>query len=680
MTVRNFGDFRIRLTLLLGGLSLVFGAASTWYADRYASQRMTEARGQTLQEITQAIAVAVETNLAEREREIVLLSKAPSIRQADFTNPAIRTFLDQAKSSYRHYAWMGIAEPGGRVEVAAGRLLEGESVAKRPWFIAGQKAPFVGDVHGAVLLASKLPASSSKEPLRLIDFAAPVFDQAGAFKGVLAAHASWNWVTEVIAMALPASAAQDGIEAFVVSSKGEVLYPFAAIDRVAVPDVLQGGKALLITPWGAEDYLVSSTAVRPVNEHELGWRVVVRQPVPSALASITDLHRHLFGLGLLMAAVFVFISYHLAGRFSRPLGDLARAARRVEQGDGPGVFAAPGGSNEIRDLSRSLRGMTDTLIAQRKALEDANLELERKVEERTSELRQQKVLNESIVHASSNGLLLYEADGRCVLANQAAAEIVGAGIEALLEQNFHEIPGWKGNGLHEGAVEAIAGKASQCLVSTQSSFGKAVDCLATLVPLQHDDKPMVLVLLKDVSELVEANRQLERLARRDALTGVHNRLAANEKLRGEFLRMKRTGNAYCVLLMDIDHFKRVNDCFGHETGDVVLKQVAGLLQDSARISDFVARFGGEEFLVVLPDTPLEGAKVVAEKIRAGVAGAEFPMVGRVTLSIGVASSASADMNEDEAVRRADGALYQAKGAGRNRVVVTSREELTQSRS
>ncbi|KAB2963070.1 diguanylate cyclase [Zoogloea sp.] len=668
MTVRTFGGFRTRLTLLLGGLSLVFGAVSTWYVDRYASERMTAARGQTLQEVTQAIAVAVETNLAEREREIVLLSKAPSIRQADFDNPAIRTFLDQVKSSYRHYAWMGIADAGGVVAVAAGRLLEGESVAPRPWFIAGQKAPFVGDVHGAVLLASKLPASSSREPLRLIDFAAPIVDQAGALKGVLAAHASWNWVTEVIAMALPASAAQDGIEAFVVSGKGEVLYPFAAIDHVSIPAVLQGGTSMLITRWGAEDYLVSSTAVRPVNEHQLGWRVVVRQPVSRALASITDLHRHLFGLGLLMAAVFVYLSYHLAGRFSQPLGDLARAARCVEQGEGPGVFAAPGGSNEIRDLSRSLRGMTDTLIAQRKALEDANLQLERKVEERTAELRQQKVLNESIVHASSNGLLLYEADGRCVLANEAAAEIIGAGIDALLAQNFHELPSWRTNGLHEAAMQAIGGKASQCLVSTQSTFGKAVDCLATLVPLQHDEKPMVLVLLKDVSELVEANRQLERLARRDALTAVHNRLAANEKLRGEFLRMKRTGKAYCVLLMDIDHFKRVNDCFGHETGDVVLKQVAGLLQESARASDFVARFGGEEFLVVLPDTPLEGGRVVAEKIRAGIAGAAFPMVGRVSLSIGLATSARDDMNEDDAVRRADAALYQAKEAGRNQVV------------
>lgn len=165
--------------------------------------------------------------------------------------------------------------------------------------------------------------------------------------------------------------------------------------------------------------------------------------------------------------------------------------------------------------------------------------------------------------------------------------------------------------------------------------------------------------------LTAANRELERLAHHDALTGLRNRLSANERLRFEFLRLKRTGSAYSVLMMDIDHFKAINDTYGHEAGDHVLRQLGLILPEATRATDFLARFGGEEFLVILPDTDTEGALASAEKIRQVVIGHAFPAVGRVTLSIGAATARAADANEDEAVRRADAALYRAKHEGRN---------------
>jgi diguanylate cyclase (GGDEF)-like protein len=161
--------------------------------------------------------------------------------------------------------------------------------------------------------------------------------------------------------------------------------------------------------------------------------------------------------------------------------------------------------------------------------------------------------------------------------------------------------------------------------------------------------------------------ELESLARRDALTTLQNRLSANERLRDEFLRMKRTGRGYAVLLMDIDHFKRINDTYGHEAGDHVLRQIGNVLKSSIRATDFAARFGGEEFLVLLPEANAEGALVIAEKIRATVAAQNFPGINRVTISIGAAGAGPEDGNEDDAVRRADTALYEAKGEGRNTV-------------
>lgn len=167
--------------------------------------------------------------------------------------------------------------------------------------------------------------------------------------------------------------------------------------------------------------------------------------------------------------------------------------------------------------------------------------------------------------------------------------------------------------------------------------------------------------------LTVANQELVRLAHQDTLTQLPNRLAANERLRHEFLRLKRTGTQYCVLMMDIDNFKLVNDTYGHETGDHVLEHFATTLAGTLRVTDFVARFGGEEFLALMPDTQIGGAVVIAEKIRKAILNERFPVAGRVTVSIGVGVAQAMDANEDAAVRRADAALYCSKKEGRNTV-------------
>ncbi len=168
-------------------------------------------------------------------------------------------------------------------------------------------------------------------------------------------------------------------------------------------------------------------------------------------------------------------------------------------------------------------------------------------------------------------------------------------------------------------------------------------------------------------QLLETNRKLEVLAGTDMLTGLCNRGYADTRLRQEFLRFKRSGRPYVILYVDADHFKSVNDRFGHETGDQVLQQLAGLLQAGIRESDFVARYGGEEFLVQLADTDLGGARVLAERLRSHIAQAAFPLVEHLTVSIGMAQVLPTDDSQDAAIQRADAALYVAKQQGRDRV-------------
>jgi len=171
------------------------------------------------------------------------------------------------------------------------------------------------------------------------------------------------------------------------------------------------------------------------------------------------------------------------------------------------------------------------------------------------------------------------------------------------------------------------------------------------------------------AELARANKDLQTLALRDSLTGLPNRLAGITHLEAEFARMNRTGAFSTVLMMDVDLFKPINDTYGHGVGDDVLTHIADIIKRSLRTGDFVARFGGEEFMALLPDTDLDGALTVAEKIREAVEQSTAPTVGRVTISIGATLASSADAEMDLAVRRADAALYDAKRAGRNRVIV-----------
>lgn len=280
-------------------------------------------------------------------------------------------------------------------------------------------------------------------------------------------------------------------------------------------------------------------------------------------------------------------------------------------------------------------------------------------------LHKQEALSQAIIHATANGLLLYRDDGQCILANKAAAEIIGTTVEKLLQQNFHHLESWKVSGCHAAALQALAGQEVQLLLSTTSSFGKAVDSIVTLIPLPHDGEKLLLLVVKDVSALVAANRELEKLARRDALTGLHNRLALNERLREEFLRMKRSGHVYTILMADVDHFKKINDNYGHETGDAVLRRLGPLLMHTVRATDFVARYGGEEFLLLLPDTSTENAIRVAEKLRQAIEAEPMPGVGHITLSIGLATAQLEDIAEGLALKLADDALYTAKHNGRN---------------
>lgn len=172
-------------------------------------------------------------------------------------------------------------------------------------------------------------------------------------------------------------------------------------------------------------------------------------------------------------------------------------------------------------------------------------------------------------------------------------------------------------------------------------------------------------IVKDIE-----NARLYRLSITDSLTKAFNRQYLYQRLPEEIDRSKRYGDPLSLGIFDIDFFKGFNDTYGHPAGDFVLKEVVRLAQGQIRDVDALVRYGGEEFLLLLPNTPLAGAQVTAERIRKAIETAEFPWSDRrlkVTVSAGIAALGPGAMTDEALLKRADEALYRAKGAGRNRV-------------
>jgi diguanylate cyclase len=529
-------SFRTQVALLSGVTAIAATMLITVITTRALSAHVAKDQGEALHALAHSTSVLLGEGLHERLREIELLASSFSVS--------------------------GVAADAQRVRIATKGMLSGKDVSARPWFQHALKGPHVGDVHEAKLLAKMLPESETGEPLRFVDFAAPVIGPDGRVAGVLGAHANWDWIREVVRSLRSDRARNEGVLIFILDKDGQVIHrpsgPQGLIEPVKnAPWPTEHG----IVAWSdSQRYLSATSRLNHKDARtQLGWRIVVRQPEALALVAATDVRNKMLMLGGIASLLAMSLAWVAAGRVSKPLRRLTRAASLIREGQLDARMPPLAGSRELQDLSESLRGMTQSLQQGQADLAQANATLEEKVRERTQALAQ-------------------------------------------------------------------------------------------------------------------ANEELANLARKDGLTGLYNRRAAEGRMDEECARHRRNGKVFSLLVLDIDHFKRINDTFGHAAGDEALKRVAHSLAAHCRVTDFIARIGGEEFMVLLPETELTGAMQLGEKLRGAIAALDIPEVGHATISIGVAQSHLDDSQPIRTVlKAADDALYAAKAGGRNRVVASSAE-------
>ncbi|MDD2701800.1 MAG: diguanylate cyclase [Sideroxydans sp.] len=301
-----------------------------------------------------------------------------------------------------------------------------------------------------------------------------------------------------------------------------------------------------------------------------------------------------------------------------------------------------------------------------------------RIAQRESEQRLRDITN-----TVSDGLLVLDLDGRITFANPEAQSLLGYPADELLGANMCDLlhvledgrpmPRIASNVLNVGRT-GITCYGQDELFKRKDGILMPVLVSASAIIKRHSVAGIV-VAFHDISERKQLERELRRRAQTDVLTGLYNRRHFYELADQELARARRYGKPLAMLMLDLDHFKKVNDTYGHHAGDAVLRKLSEVCIATLREIDVIGRYGGEEFVVLLPETDARRALEAAERLRHALSEADVALAGgemlRFTVSIGVANLVATDPDLDSLLKRADKGLYEAKKLGRNRVCVSN---------
>lgn len=325
-------------------------------------------------------------------------------------------------------------------------------------------------------------------------------------------------------------------------------------------------------------------------------------------------------------------------------------------------------SNELQFGGRDARFVVASDVTARKQAEDL--------------LRESRRLLQDMLNALPIGVMITDSKGSIIIKNPAMKKIWG-GEQGVGRDRYDEYTGQiadpeKQNTTKEGAAARVLLEGKTTLdemIDIVDFDGKQKTILNFAVPLRDSPGNIAgaIIVNQDITERRRQEEELKRVddllkrqATTDTLTGIFNRLKFNELLDMEMREALRYKHPLSLIMFDVDHFKSINDAHGHLVGDSVLKEITGLIKAHIRNVDIFARWGGEEFVILSPDSSLSSVRRVAEKLRQLIALTDFSCPSRVTVSFGLAQFQEDDVI-DSFVKRADDALYRAKDLGRNRV-------------
>lgn len=285
-------------------------------------------------------------------------------------------------------------------------------------------------------------------------------------------------------------------------------------------------------------------------------------------------------------------------------------------------------------------------------------------------LRDRESLWHALFAQSRDAVVVLDDAGKVFETNQRFADLLGYTMEELYQLHVWD---WA-HGLTRadllGMMRAIDDEGHHFETQQVRKDGSLVDIELSNSCTFFRGQKLIFCICRDITERKAAERRIRYLATTDTLTGASNRGEFSRRFAEEIERAHRHRTPLGLVMFDLDHFKHINDSHGHDVGDAVLRGVMEVVRWNVRVGDVIGRWGGEEFMLLLPGLDLRDARGVAERLRAGIAAHRFEPVERVTASFGVVVLEHAE-GFDALVKRVDVALYRAKSAGRNRVEAVS---------
>ncbi|MFL9455498.1 sensor histidine kinase [Scytonema millei] len=391
-------SLKTRLGLTISSIAFVLTILASLIVGHYASEQVRFDVGRSLAELAYQMTDKLDRGMFERYKDIQVMSTLDTIRSPH--SPALqqRILLEKLQSTYTDYAWIGLTDNKGIVQASTGKLLEGQDVSQRPWYVYGQKVPYVGDVHEAVKLAKLLPKPTS-EPLRFVDIAVPVMDEQGKVRGVLGAHLSWTWSKE-LEKSLLDSLENRQIQMLVLRSNGDLLLTPTEVKNAnllalkSVKAAQSGKNGYLIETWSdGHTYLTGfARSLGYRNYSGLGWLVLVRQKTDEAFIPVWHLQQQIFILNMILGTVFTVLGWLIATAITHPMLAIAKAANYIRRGNRQIKIPAIEGKDEIANLSQSLSQLVTALTQQEQNLKASNTQLQLEL---TSKLMAQEMLRQS---------------------------------------------------------------------------------------------------------------------------------------------------------------------------------------------------------------------------------------------------------------------------------------------
>jgi PAS domain S-box-containing protein len=417
-------SFNLKFSILVGILTFTIAMIVGFYSNSISQKQLEINSGEALIKLSKRVNDILDREMLERYREIKFAASLPVMTSEKNTIDEKREFIEKIKNNYNHHEWIGYALNDGTVEIGTNGYLEGKNVKARPWHPNGLAAPYIGDVHDALLLAKLLP-NNSGEAIYFSDVAFPVINNEGKTLGVLCTHLTWQWTREVIRSIQK----ENDVDIFLLSKDGLILVGPDKTERSNISDVsknvaetFKGNDPLYKTiVWDKESrYLTASSVSFGFEEYKgFSWKVIVRQPVEKAFKTANDNQMLILWISLAAGLFGALIGVIISNIISSPLKKLSvivdnlRENKKVD-------FLEKVSDDDIGKLHNAIKNLHKSLNAESKLRENA----ENKVK-----------LSLQIFDQALEGIIITDNNRNIILVNKSFTDITGYKMDEVYGKN-----------------------------------------------------------------------------------------------------------------------------------------------------------------------------------------------------------------------------------------------------